>query len=86
MAYIAIPAFAGIYKISDDYLLMTVTLFVLLAVIIIVLNRCDIEAILDTAKWQLTFIALFCVAISYFCLSFGYFFYSVQLWLPSCPA
>jgi len=51
---------------------ISVIVFVLLAVLVVFLDRNQIHQIIGKAKWELTFVALLFTMISYFFLSFGY--------------
>jgi len=51
---------------------LTVVVFVLLAVLIVVLDRGQVHQIIGKARWQFTLVALLFTIISCFCLSFGY--------------
>jgi len=53
-------------------IIITVVVFVLLAVLVVVLDRTQVEQILDTARWQFTLAALLVVIISYLCLNYAY--------------
>jgi uncharacterized protein (TIRG00374 family) len=53
-------------------IVLTVVVFVLLAVLIVVLDWNQVHQIIGKAQWQLTLVALLFTIISYFCLSFGY--------------
>lgn len=52
--------------------IITVTVFVLLAALIVVLDWGEVSKIIGEAEWELTLAALLFSIISYSCLSFGY--------------
>jgi uncharacterized protein (TIRG00374 family) len=53
-------------------IVITMVVFVLLAILIIILAWDQVHQIIGKAQWQLTLAALFFTIISYVCLSFGY--------------
>lgn len=53
-------------------IIITVTVFVLLAALIVVLDWGEVSKIIGEAEWELTLAALLFSIISYSCLSFGY--------------
>jgi len=53
-------------------IIITVGVFVLLAVLIVVLDWKQVNQILRTARWQFTLLALLITIVSYFCLNYAY--------------
>ena len=57
---------------QNKIIVISVIVFVLLAVLVVFLDWNQIHQIIGKAHWQLTLVALLFTIISYFCLSFGY--------------